>query len=508
MYWVHAGELLNFVGMVPAAKASEESWTATGELGSLRSSFSGSCDRLEAIIEQIETPFITGYYFRYPLARWSEGRATLVGDAAHPMHPFLAQGACQAIEDAGTLGHVLAGRSSAEIPEVLLDYQERRLGRASQVQNLSRTQSHVWHMSDPREIVQRNRTLASLMDVDPEADTIYGWVYRHDVAAQATRPLLDPAATLERPEARRAWRLWATMLQPRDLDHQHHGIRDAYDRFLLANFPAAPGVTVDEGDRDGRPHLVATATAGNEAPVVLHFHGGGYLVGSPRSSVGLASRLARAVDGTCIVPGYRRAPEHPFPAALEDAVAAYERLLEDRIEPERILLTGESAGGALAVALGMRLRDLGRPLPAGIVAMCPMADLAVTGDTVDATAGKDPICTRRFLTQMATSYLQGHDPREPLASPIYGDYAGLPPLLVQAAENEALYADAVRMVDAARRDRVEAELETYADTVHVFQLFDFLPESARALEKLSGFAQAVSARGGSDPTLSGPSRDH
>jgi salicylate hydroxylase len=128
-----------------------------------------------------------------------------------------------------------------------------------------------------------------------------------------------------------------------------------------------------------------------------------------------------------------------------------------------------------------------------------MADLAVTGDSVDGTAGKDPICTRRFLTQMATSYLQGHDPREPLASPIYGDYRGLPPLLVQAAENEALYADAVRMVDGARRDGVEVALETYVDTVHVFQLFDFLPESMRALASISEFAQSVLR-----PAITGP----
>jgi hypothetical protein len=108
-----------------------------------------------------------------------------------------------------------------------------------------------------------------------------------------------------------------------------------------------------------------------------------------------------------------------------------------------------------------------------------MADLGITGDTVDAAAGADPISTRILLTQMAATYLQGHDPREPLASPIHGDYRGLPPLLVQVAENEALYADATRMVDAARRDGVEVELDTYPDSVHVFQVFDFLPRVGR-----------------------------
>jgi salicylate hydroxylase len=139
----------------------------------------------------------------------------------------------------------------------------------------------------------------------------------------------------------------------------------------------------------------------------------------------------------------------------------------------------------------MRLRDLGRPLPAGTVAMCPLADLALSGESIDATEGRDPICTRRLLTQMASSYLQTHDPRDPLASPIYGSFAGLPPLLVQVAEDEALYSDAVRLADAARRDGVDVELDLYQDSVHVFQAFAFLPESASAIRRIEGFVRAV-----------------
>src|SRR6266702_3662980 len=125
-YWVHAGELLNFVGMVPAREAAEESWTATGELTALRRSYAGSCPRLAAIIDEIETPFITGYYFRYPLERWSRGRITLLGDAAHPMHPFLAQGACQAIEDGAVLGRVLGDCGGSAVQRALAEYQARR----------------------------------------------------------------------------------------------------------------------------------------------------------------------------------------------------------------------------------------------------------------------------------------------------------------------------------------------------------------------------------------------
>jgi salicylate hydroxylase len=166
-------------------------------------------------------------------------------------------------------------------------------------------------------------------------------------------------------------------------------------------------------------------------------------------------------------------------------------LLDQGVDPTQLVITGESAGGALAVALVMHLRDLGYRLPAGVVAICPMSDLAVSGESVDAAAGIDPVCTRIFLTQMAVRYLQGSDPRNPLASPVYGDFRGLPPLLIQVGENEALYDDATRMAAAARRDGVEVELDTYSDTVHAFPIFDFLPESAAALARIATFTASV-----------------
>jgi salicylate hydroxylase len=199
------------------------------------------------------------------------------------------------------------------------------------------------------------------------------------------------------------------------------------------------------------------------------------------------SRIAEAVNGTCIAVGYRKAPEHPYPAALEDGVASYEWLLQRGIDPSRIVLSGESAGGGLALAIAMRLRDRALPRPAGLIAICPMADFAVTGESVDATAGKDPICTRTLLTQFAANYLQTHDPRDPYISPIYGMFGGLPPMLVQVARNEALYSDAERMVAAARRDQVDVEFEVYDDTVHIFPIFTYLPESRQALKTIGDF---------------------
>ncbi|MCK8642381.1 alpha/beta hydrolase fold domain-containing protein [Mycobacterium colombiense] len=483
--------MLNFVGMVPAHEAATESWTNIGELTAMRQSYAGSTPRLQAIIDQIETPFITGYYFRYPLTEWVRGRVALLGDAVHPMHPFLAQGACQAIEDAAVLSHVLGKHGDADIPAALTEYQRRRLPRASQVQNSSRTQESLWHMADPRDIMQRNRTLASYMDIDPNAETIYGWLFGYDVDAEAAKPLSDPSSVLERPEAQRAWTLWATMLTPRDLDRQHHSIRAAYERFLLNNFRPHPAATIEHIDDVSPTYLRASASGEDDGVTILHLHGGGYVLGSAASSVGFASRLAAAVAGTVIVPDYGLAPEHPYPAAIEDAVRCYEDVLDQGVDPTRLVITGESAGGALAVALVMRLRDLGHRLPAGVVAICPMGDLVVSGESVDTAAGIDPVCTRIFLTQMAASYLQGSDPRNPLASPIYGDYRGLPPLLIQVGENETLYDDATRMAAAARRDGVEVDVDTYSDTVHVFPIFDFLPESAAAIARIAQFTASV-----------------
>ena len=146
-------------------------------------------------------------------------------------------------------------------------------------------------------------------------------------------------------------------------------------------------MTVEQADHAGLNYLRATTATGSKGLTVLHLHGGGYGYGSAAGSIGLASRLAVAVGGDVVVPDYRRAPEHPYPAAVEDAVNCYGILLSQGADPARIVLTGESAGGALAVALAMRLRDLDRPLPAGVVAMCPMADMAVSGHSVDAAGG-------------------------------------------------------------------------------------------------------------------------
>ncbi|MGH3578701.1 MAG: alpha/beta hydrolase, partial [Mycobacterium sp.] len=225
---------------------------------------------------------------------------------------------------------------------------------------------------------------------------------------------------------------------------------------------------------------------------ILHLHGGGYVCGTAEDSIELAYRLAQATGGTVDAVDYRLAPEHRCPAAVQDSLDAYRWLLEhDGIPSGRIVLTGESSGGGLALATALLARDRGVPAPAGVVAVCPMADLTLSGSTIDARAETEPICTREFLTNVASLYLQGRDPAAPLASPVHGDLRGLPPLLIQAAENEALFSDAERLAATARDADVHVEFETYPDSVHVFPLFAFLPEAVAAIDHIAQFARDV-----------------
>jgi len=209
---------------------------------------------------------------------------------------------------------------------------------------------------------------------------------------------------------------------------------------------------------------------------VLHLHGGGYTMGSARGAAPLAGRQARALGGWALVPEYRLAPEYPFPAALEDVLAAY-RTVADR----RVVVTGECAGGGLAISLAVAARDEGLPLPAAIDVVSPFCDLELRSPSIDDAATRDPWLTRQRLRQMAASYIHGADPADPRISPLHADLRGLPPLMIRAAATEALADDARRLADAARAAGVDVELELVEDSVHSFVLFDFLPEAGEAV---------------------------
>ncbi len=229
-----------------------------------------------------------------------------------------------------------------------------------------------------------------------------------------------------------------------------------------------------------------------EAPVLLYLHGGGYIACSPETHRPLVSSLVRRVRGRAFVPRYRLAPEHPFPAALDDAKAAYRYLLDvERIAPAQIVLVGDSAGGGLALSLALAIRDEQWPNPAGIVAFSPWTDLAATGGSLDENSERCAMFAGETIRRAARFYVGDADPTSPLISPLYGDFRGLPPMLVHASEDEVLRDDAIRVADAARDAGVDVELQLWPHVPHVWQFFAaVLPEARASLDAMTRFVRA------------------
>ncbi|MCL4862190.1 MAG: alpha/beta hydrolase [Caldilineaceae bacterium] len=222
-------------------------------------------------------------------------------------------------------------------------------------------------------------------------------------------------------------------------------------------------------------------------PVMLYLHGGGFVAGSPQTHRLLTTQLARVTRLRILAVDYRLAPEHPYPAALADAWAAYWWLLTEGVSPAEIIVAGDSAGGGLAVALLVALRDANMPLPAGAVCLSPWFDLALEGASVHRQDQIDYL-NKQVLAGCADHYLNGTDPHAPLASPLYADLRGLPPLLIQAGATELLVDDSRRLAARARAAGVEVELDLRDDLVHVFQFFFLISSKARdALNRIERF---------------------
>jgi len=224
-------------------------------------------------------------------------------------------------------------------------------------------------------------------------------------------------------------------------------------------------------------------------PVVLYLHGGGYVFGSPATHAALLAELATSTGFRALVPDYRLAPEHPKPAALEDALRAYRFLLASGVSPGHIVIAGDSAGGNLALVTLLALREAGEPLPAAAVLICPWVDLGCSGASMDSNAPYDFI-TKEVGLLAAGHYLAGADASDPSASPLYADLAGLPPLLIQAGGAETLRDQVVAFAERARDASVETQLHVYDDMVHVWHLLlGFLPEARRAIDEIASFAR-------------------
>jgi acetyl esterase/lipase len=223
---------------------------------------------------------------------------------------------------------------------------------------------------------------------------------------------------------------------------------------------------------------------------ILYLHGGGYFFCSPRTHRGITCALARAAMANVFVPEYRLAPEYPAPSALEDALSAYRQLLDEGREAHSIVVAGDSAGGGLALALLMALRDAGEPQPAAAVLFSPWTDLAVTGDTVASLADRDVLFDGRGLRAAADLYLSGAltDATAPQVSPLYGNFVGLAPLMIQASDSEVLLDDARRVADKARDAGIAVDFQVWQGLPHAWQIFSpFLPEARKSLRQAAVF---------------------
>lgn len=224
--------------------------------------------------------------------------------------------------------------------------------------------------------------------------------------------------------------------------------------------------------------------------VVLYFHGGGYCIGSIESHRQLVIRLCEAAEARGLLIDYRLAPEHPFPAALDDAVTAYRWLLSQNQANTGIVLAGDSAGGGLAIATAMALRDGGAPLPRALVTLSPWTDLAMTGWTMATNAGKDPVLRWDNMNIFARHYLKNTNPTNPFVSPFYGNFKGLPPLLIHVGSTEILRDDATRVAEKAELAGVDVSCEVWDGMPHVFQGLPFLPESQGSLDRIGSFIRS------------------
>ena len=490
-YWVRK-DLYSILASVPATEISRESWTQSGDVAQLRRSFEGSEPTVQRLLDEVDSAFITGMYHRDPIEQWSHGRITLLGDSAHAMVPYLAQGACQAIEDAWVLASCLGKHGSSGVEEALLEYEQRRQPRTKRIQAGARFVVDWAHEPDEARVRQRNGRLKGLSRIDPQGEASWTFAWGHDIIKAARSPAGEVVGLsaaregkrMKRVESQRAFELWKGLFTPDDLARGDRGQRAAYERFLLAQFPPPAGTGVTEVDLDGVGALRVMAAGAGQQATVLHFHGGGYVLGSAKSSVEYASRLSRTLNGPCYTVDYRLAPEHPYPAAFDDAFSAYRGLLASGVDPATLFLSGESSGGGLALALAAALRRAGLPLPAGVIAICPLTDLTLSGPSVKANSGNDPAANRETLSNLVASYFQGHEPTDPMVSPLFADLADLPPVFLSAVRGEVLESDTTRFAERAKAAGADVRLKMVEDSVHVFTLFPFLPETAGTLEEI------------------------
>lgn len=494
-YPVRSGELFNFVGFVPATEVHRESWTVSGDVHELRKSFDGACEAVRMIVESIQEAFLSAIVFRDPLKCWSVGRITLLGDAAHPAPPTAGQGAAMAIEDAVTLAECLRRSTPSGLPNALREYELRRRPRTTRVLTSARSNDRFMRESDPVQVRARNGRFRGLQQLDPYGEVMWRWIYAFDPIAALHQPIdvAMPASmgtlnALKRAQAQRAFDLWRGALGPEDHAGGWRGQRAGYERFFEQSFRSQAAVEILHVATGQRQAIRVRPSTRSGGPTVLYLHGGGFVLGSAQSSVGIAARLAAAVAGEALIVDYRLAPEHPFPCALNDALDAYHGLLSELKDARQIIVCGEDAGGGLALSLALTLKQKGTPMPSLLQFISPLCDLSLKSESIDSNVDSEAWWNRDLLTFFAASYVQDADLATHTLSPLLGDFSGLPAMLVHVAREEALRDDALRLVERAQRAGVDVTLHAVEDSVHSFPLFGFLPEAEAAAEHLASLA--------------------
>jgi acetyl esterase/lipase len=264
-----------------------------------------------------------------------------------------------------------------------------------------------------------------------------------------------------------------------DVNEQRRLLRE-----LLSAYPLPADITVTEGALGSVPTAEITVDGVEPRHVVLYFHGGVYVMGDAALAADLGSQVGRRTQAKVISVDYRLAPEHPYPAAVDDALAAYRALLDSDIAPSAIAFAGESAGGGLAVATLINARDRGLPLPAATFVMSPYVDLTLAGSTMDARHDDDPLLSRDALAARVPDYTSGQDAALGLISPVFADLSGLPPLMIQAGTHEVLLDDAIRLARQAATYDVAVTLDITPGVPHVFQAYyPILDEATAALDR-------------------------
>jgi monoterpene epsilon-lactone hydrolase len=267
-----------------------------------------------------------------------------------------------------------------------------------------------------------------------------------------------------------------------DIDERRSEMEVAFTRFKIA-----ADVRCDPVDAGGVPAEWVTAPGALKKRVIYYLHGGGYAMGSIKTHREMVSRLSRAACARVLFIDYRLAPESPFPAAVQDATAAYRWLLSTGVNPDNVVIAGESAGGGLAVSTLIALRDMGDPLPSAAISLSPWVDMEAFGESMTTKAEVDPLVSRESILMYAKAYLGNTDPRTPLAAPLYADLSGLPPLLVQVGTAEVLLDDATRLVEMAKSAGVDVILERYEGMIHMWHFYPMLPEGQQAIQRIAEF---------------------